>query len=65
AAGDRELVIPLALAAAAAGADGLIVEAHPRPQEALCDKEQALNADDLTRMIEGLRPIVAAQGRIW
>ena len=65
AAGDRELVIPLALAAAAAGADGLIVEAHPRPAEALCDKEQALNPDDLERMVAGLRPIVAAQGRIW
>ena len=65
AAGDRELVIPLALAAAAAGADGLIVEAHPRPQEALCDKEQALNPEDVLRMVAGLRPIVAAQGRVW
>jgi chorismate mutase/prephenate dehydratase len=65
AAGDRELVIPLALAAAAAGADGLIVEAHPRPQEALCDKEQALNPDDLVAMVAALRPIVAAQGRVW
>jgi len=65
AAGDRELVIPLALAAAAAGADGLIVEAHPRPHEALCDKEQALNPDDLLQMVAGLRPIVAAQGRVW
>jgi 3-deoxy-7-phosphoheptulonate synthase len=65
AAGDRELVIPLALAAAAAGADGLIVEAHPRPEEALCDKEQALTAEDLGLMVAGLRPIVAAQGRVW
>jgi chorismate mutase/prephenate dehydratase len=65
AAGDRELVIPLALAAAAAGADGLIVEAHPRPEEALCDKAQALNPDDVVRMTAALRPIVAAQGRIW
>jgi chorismate mutase/prephenate dehydratase len=65
AAGDRELVVPLALAAAAAGADGLIVEAHPRPEEALCDKAQALNPDDLAQMAAGLRPIVAAQGRIW
>ena len=47
AAGDRELVVPLALAAAAAGADGLIVEAHPNPEEALCDKAQALTPDDL------------------
>jgi 3-deoxy-D-arabino-heptulosonate 7-phosphate (DAHP) synthase len=58
-------VIPLALAAAAAGADGLIVEAHPRPEEALCDKAQALTAADLEQMVAGLRPIVAAQGRIW
>jgi len=65
AAGDRELVIPLALAAAAAGADGLIVEAHPRPEEALCDKAQALYPDDLTQMVAALRPIVAAQGRVW
>ena len=65
AAGDRELVAPLALAAAAAGADGLIVEAHPHPEEALCDKEQALTREDLALMVAGLRPIVAAQGRAW
>jgi chorismate mutase/prephenate dehydratase len=65
AAGDRELVVPLALSAAAAGADGLIVEAHPRPEEALCDQAQALYPADLERMVAGLRPIVAAQGRIW
>ena len=65
AAGDRELVVPLALAAAAAGADGLIVEAHPHPEQALCDKEQALNHEDLAQMVAGLKPIVAAQGRIW
>jgi len=65
AAGDRELVIPLALAAAAAGADGLIVEAHPWPEQALCDKDQALNPEDLLQMVAGLRPIVAAQGRAW
>jgi len=65
AAGDRELVIPLALAAAAAGADGLIVEAHPDPEEALCDKAQALSPEDLMGMTAALRPIVAAQGRTW
>src|SRR6185503_4643949 len=42
AAGRRSLVIPLALAAAAAGADGLLIEAHPHPDDARCDKEQAL-----------------------
>jgi 3-deoxy-7-phosphoheptulonate synthase len=65
AAGDRELVIPLALAAAAAGADGLIVEAHPVPEEALCDKAQALSPEDLMGITAALRPIVAAQGRTW
>ena len=65
AAGRRDLVVPLALAAAAAGADGLIVEAHPRPEEALCDKEQALTAEDLRQMVAGLRPIVESQGRTW
>jgi len=61
--GVRELVIPLALAAAAVGADGLIVEAHPNPAEALCDKDQALTGDDLTKLCAALRPILAAQGR--
>jgi 3-deoxy-7-phosphoheptulonate synthase len=42
AAGRRELVRPLSLAAVAAGADGLIVEVHPNPAEALCDGPQAL-----------------------
>ena len=63
AAGVRHLVVPLALAAAAVGADGLIVEAHPHPDEALCDKEQALPAEDLDRLVRGLVPILASQGR--
>jgi 3-deoxy-7-phosphoheptulonate synthase len=63
AAGRRELVVPLALAAAAVGADGLIVEAHPVPDEALCDKEQALSPDDLLNLVSGLAPIVEAQGK--
>src|SRR5438067_7050556 len=37
AAGRRDLVMPMSLAAAAAGADGIIVEVHPRPEEAICD----------------------------
>lgn len=63
AAGDRELVIPLARAAAAAGADGLIVEMHPNPREALCDKEQALSDGDLRRLVDEVRPIVRSLGR--
>ena len=63
AAGRRELVIPLAHAAAAVGADGLIVEAHPVPAEALCDADQALSPEDLLRLVSGLGPIVESQGR--
>lgn len=63
AAGRRELVTPLALAAAAAGADGLMVEAHPCPSEALCDAEQALTGEDLAALVAGLAPVVAAAGR--
>ncbi|MDQ6915832.1 MAG: 3-deoxy-7-phosphoheptulonate synthase [Actinomycetota bacterium] len=46
AAGRRDLVEPLSLAAAAAGADGILVEVHPQPDEAICDGPQALRADD-------------------
>ena len=46
AAGRRELVTPLSLAAAAVGADGIIVEVHPKPDEAICDGPQALRADE-------------------
>ena len=63
AAGLRHLVVPLALAAAAAGADGLIVECHPRPEEALCDKDQALTERELGQMLAGLEPILQSNGR--
>jgi 3-deoxy-7-phosphoheptulonate synthase len=46
AAGRRDLVLPLSLAAAAAGADGIIVEVHPNPEEAICDGPQQLYLDD-------------------
>ena len=50
AAGRRALVEPLSLAAAAAGADGIIVEVHPEPEEAICDGPQQLYADQLRRL---------------
>jgi 3-deoxy-7-phosphoheptulonate synthase len=46
AAGRRDLVLPLSLAAAAAGADGIIVEVHPHPDQAICDGPQQLVADE-------------------
>jgi 3-deoxy-7-phosphoheptulonate synthase len=63
AAGQRYLVIPLALAAAAVGADGIIVEVHPDPDAALCDKEQALTAKDFEDLMRQLGPIILGQGR--
>lgn len=63
AAGRRDLVIPLALAAVAVGADGLIVEAHPNPEDALCDKAQALTPEDLENMVSEIRRLLAGQGR--
>jgi 3-deoxy-7-phosphoheptulonate synthase len=61
--GNRELVIPMALAAAAAGADGLLVEVHPRPEEALCDGAQALTPAGFEELMQRLAPVVAAVGR--
>ena len=52
AAGRRELVEPLSLAAAAVGADGLIVEVHPRPEEAVCDGRQSLVAAEFAGYLE-------------
>jgi 3-deoxy-7-phosphoheptulonate synthase len=64
AAGRRALVRPLSLAAVAAGADGLIVEVHPDPAQALCDGPQALTtaefadyADDVRALSQALHPI--------
>ncbi len=63
AAGRRDLVIPLSKASVAAEADGLIVESHHEPQEALCDAEQALPAGALMGLRESLQPFAAAIGR--
>jgi 3-deoxy-7-phosphoheptulonate synthase len=48
--GRRDLVLPLSRAAIAAGADGIIVDIHPRPSTALCDGEQALTGPDITEL---------------
>jgi 3-deoxy-7-phosphoheptulonate synthase len=54
ASGKREMVVPLARAAFAAGADGVIVEVHPFPDKALSDGRQSLNLDLFTEMMRGL-----------
>jgi len=55
--GKRELVQPLCMAALAAGADGVMVEMHPRPREALCDGSQSLTPDGFKEMMEELRKL--------
>jgi 3-deoxy-7-phosphoheptulonate synthase len=61
--GIRELVSPLALAAAAVGADGIIVEVHPRPKEALSDGQQALTVGDFQTLMVKLEKVLAAVDR--
>ncbi len=61
--GQRSLVVPMALAAAAAGADGVLVEVHPNPEIALCDGQQALTAEDFQGLMRTLPPLLQALGR--
>ncbi|MEZ9527191.1 3-deoxy-7-phosphoheptulonate synthase [Enterovibrio norvegicus] len=61
--GVRELVIPLSRAAAAVGADGIIVESHLNPAEALSDGHQALTGDMFAQLMQELKPFVEAAGR--
>ncbi len=63
AAGRRDLVAPMSLAAAAAGADGLIVEVHPNPDEAICDAAQQLVADDFSEYVDRVRAAAALTGK--
>ena len=53
----------LALAAVAAGADGLIVEVHPCPETAWCDGVQSLSIDTFNEMMAGVRAVATAVGR--
>jgi len=61
--GRWQLVIPMAIAAIAAGADGLLVEVHPDPDKALSDGAQSLTPDNFRRMMDGVRA-VAEVGRL-
>lgn len=57
AAGHWKYVLPLARAAVAVGADGLLVEVHPRPQEALCDGAQSLKPENFYRLMDQVRAV--------
>lgn len=61
--GRWDLVAPMAKAAVAAGTDGLIIEVHTNPEEALSDGEQSLKPNDFKKLMKELKPIAAAVGR--
>ena len=61
--GSRDLVLPLARAGIAVGADGLIVDVHPHPETALCDGPQALVEDDLAELAAVLSDLSPMMGR--
>jgi 3-deoxy-7-phosphoheptulonate synthase len=60
AAGRRDWVAPMAAAAAAAGADGIIVEVHENPEQAICDGPQALTADEFASFASRIRAVAEA-----
>ncbi len=55
--GRLSLIGPMSLAAVAAGADGLLIEVHHKPEEALCDADQALTPEMFTGILKRLRPL--------
>jgi 3-deoxy-7-phosphoheptulonate synthase len=63
AAGRKDLVVPLARAAVAVGADGVIVDVHPDPETALCDGPQALQGTELRELAAAVRKLPPAVGR--
>jgi 3-deoxy-7-phosphoheptulonate synthase len=63
AAGRKDLVVPLARAAIAVGADGVIVDVHPDPESALCDGPQALHGTELRDLATAVRRLPPAVGR--
>jgi 3-deoxy-7-phosphoheptulonate synthase len=66
AAGRRDLVLPMSLAAAAAGADGIIVEVHPDPDEAICDAAQQLVADEFVDYLDRVQAAASVAGKtLW
>jgi 3-deoxy-7-phosphoheptulonate synthase len=61
--GLRDKVIPMARAAVAAGADGVMIEVHPEPDRALSDGAQSLYPDQFAQLVGELRAVAAAIGR--
>ncbi len=62
--GKSWLVTPMSLGALAVGADGVLVEVHPNPEEALCDGPQSLDVEKFGALMEKIRPIAKTLGKI-
>jgi 3-deoxy-7-phosphoheptulonate synthase len=63
AAGHWDLVIPMARAAVAAGADGLMVEVHPKPEDAMSDGQQSLKPERFEQMMREIKPLIQLMGK--
>ncbi|MBC7324790.1 MAG: N-acetylneuraminate synthase family protein, partial [Moorella sp. (in: Bacteria)] len=61
--GRKFMIAPMARAALAAGADGLMIEVHPNPQEALSDGPQSLTPEQFALLLQEIRPLITACGR--
>jgi len=61
--GDRDLVRPMALAAIAAGADGLLIETHPDPANALSDADQALDFESFSALMNDIKKMLPLFGK--
>ncbi len=61
--GKWRFVDPMARAAIASGADGLLIEVHPRPEEALCDGPQSLTPDNFFNLMQNLRTMAGVMDR--
>lgn len=61
--GRRDLVAPMAKAAIAAGADGLLIETHSAPEKSISDADQTISLDDFRQLIKELKVLVKAVGR--
>ena len=61
--GHSDLVIPMSKAAIACGADGIVLEVHDRPKEALCDGKQSLDAEEFVQFMAEIRKIAEVEGK--
>jgi 3-deoxy-7-phosphoheptulonate synthase len=55
--GHSDYIIPMSRAAAASGADGLMIEVHPNPKKALCDGAQSLTPEQMKQLVDEVKPI--------